>query len=290
MKMKERKPIFCVDITTDKENEVINGSEFITHTASKQRLEEYESKQEALEETVNKSQIPFWLRIVKPLMGGFFLIVMLATVRAGLETAWKNAPALLLSGVLCGVLWLALHLFSKAKEKRVLEEEGAEEQSHEIRQDFKSIHEEMGVPSTAVPVDVLGFRYKMKNDKLIPQALMMQPTPYINVEMRLYASEGAFHLADLEHVYSFRQAEVKRIVTENRRISVLGWNKEEDIRDEKYKPYKLTVNNMGCVFFKPYYVMEIERDGELFGLYIPSYELEIFERLTGKIAQKEEKA
>jgi hypothetical protein len=38
------KPFFCIDITSDKKNEASNGSEFITRTASKQKVEEFENK------------------------------------------------------------------------------------------------------------------------------------------------------------------------------------------------------------------------------------------------------
>ena len=36
------KPLFCIDVTLDKNNETVNGSEFITRTTSKQRIEEFE--------------------------------------------------------------------------------------------------------------------------------------------------------------------------------------------------------------------------------------------------------
>ncbi len=50
----DMKPIFCIDVTLDKKNEIVNGSEFITRTASKQKIEEYENKQEDFEQTVKK--------------------------------------------------------------------------------------------------------------------------------------------------------------------------------------------------------------------------------------------
>ena len=49
----------------------------------------------------------------------------------------------------------------------------------------------------------------------------------------------------------------------------------------------MTVNNMGNVFFKPYYILEIEHNDEIFGIYFPCYELPIFEKLTGLTAQKQ---
>ena len=63
------KPIFCIDVTNNKKNEELNGREFISRTISAQKLENYEEKQETLEEAVEKSQIPVWPRCPLDLSG-----------------------------------------------------------------------------------------------------------------------------------------------------------------------------------------------------------------------------
>ena len=277
----DMKPIFCIDVTLDKKNEIVNGSEFITRTASKQKIEEYENKQEDFEQTVEKSKLPMWLRIIKYLCGLLFWIVLAASVKAGFETALKNAPILVVSGALCGILWIILHFASKAKEKKVLKEEDAERQSKEIHEDFKNIHNELNVPDDAAEVDVLLFKYKMKNGKIRPYVSGLQTTAYMNVSVKMYETNDALHIADLENVYSFAKSELKVITTVNKRISVPTWNKDEDPRMGSFKRYKMTVNNMGDVFFKPYYILEIEHESQIFGIYFPCYELEILERITG---------
>lgn len=279
------KPIFCIDVTFDKKNEIVNGSEFITRTASKQKIEEYENKQEDLEQAVEKSKLPLWLGIIKYLCGLFFLIVLAASAKAGLDTALRNAPILVMSGALCGILWIILHLVSKVKEKKVLKEENVEQQSKEIHEDFKSICNELNVPDDAAEVDVLLFKYKMKNGKISLYTSGLQTTAYINTSVKMYETNDELHIADLEHVYSFAKSELKAITTVNKRISVPAWNKDEDPRMGSFKRYKMTVNNMGDVFFKPYYILEIEHESQIFGIYFPCYELEIFEHLTGLKAE-----
>ena len=112
------KPIFCIDVTSDKKNEVLNGSEFITQTASKQKVEKFNSKQEELQETINKSKLPSWLRIVESLLFLYFVMVFAASARSGLETALKNAPALVISGAVCGVIGLLLFITAKIKNRK----------------------------------------------------------------------------------------------------------------------------------------------------------------------------
>ena len=281
----DMKPLFCIDVTLDKNNEIVNGSEFITRTASKEKIEEYENKQEELEQTVEKSKLPLLLRIIKNLCGLFSLMVLAVSVKAGFETALKNAPILVMSGALCGILWIILHFVSKAKEKKVLKEENAEQQSKEIDEDFKNIHNELNVPDDAAEIDVLLFKYKMKNGKINPYLSGLQTTAYINMSVKLYETNDELHIADLKSVYSFAKSELKVITTVNKRISVPTWNKDEDPRRGSFKRYKMTVNNIGNVFFKPYYILEIEHGSQIFGIYFPCYELEIFEHLTGLKAE-----
>ena len=58
------KPIFCIDITNDKNNESVNGAEFITRSATKQKVDDFEDKVDDFEEIIEKSKLPLWLRII----------------------------------------------------------------------------------------------------------------------------------------------------------------------------------------------------------------------------------
>ena len=265
-----RKPIFCIDITSDKENDSVNGSEFITCTASKQKVEDYETKQGKLDQTIQKSKLPFWFQIIKYLCLCLFLLVLASTIKVGLETALRNAPILVMGGFLDGILGITLHIVSKYKEKKVLEEENAEQQAKDVQEEFLSLQAEMGIPADAVPLDVLGFRYKMKNGEIHPYATAMQMTEYINLAVRIYATSEEIHVADLANVYSFPKSQLTAIRTVNKRIAVPTWNKEEDPTKGRFKPYKMWVNHKtGLISFKPYYILEIKKEDQVFGLYFP---------------------
>lgn len=283
------KPIFGTDVTRNKRNENMNGTEFITRMVSKHTAAQYDAKQEDLEQTVEKSKLPLWLRIVKYLMGGYAGIVIIGTLKAlsnvSLEQALKNAPGLIVSGVVCGVLWGVLHVISKYKAARVLKADNADGQIEEINRDVEEIYRELDVPGNALSVDVLVFRYKEKGDKIVPHTVGLQTTAYMNFEVKMFASDEAIHMADLESVYTFAKSELKAITTVNKRISVPSWNKDCDPRKGEFKPYKMTVSNTGDVFFKPYHILEIERNGQTFGLYFPCYELAAVEALTGLRAE-----
>ena len=92
-------------------------------------------------------------------------------------------------------------------------------------------------------------------------------------------------LTDLESRFEFPLAELRRIRTVRKKISIPTWNKETAPDEDIYKPYKLSVDGYECIHFKPYHILELEHEGETWGIYFPCYELPVFEELTGLKAE-----
>lgn len=109
---------------------------------------------------------------------------------------------------------------------------------------------------------------------------------YFNLEFMAYVKDGYLHLANLEDVHSFRLDEIKSIRIIKKHTTIMSWNKELGPNEEPYKSYKLTVDQYGIVHMKSYNIMEIEHEGQLYGLYFPVYERDSFERLTGLVAEQ----
>ena len=124
------KPIFAIDVTTDKKNDKINGEEFVTRSISAEVQENFEEKTKNFEESIQKSELPAWLSIIKFLCGLFAVIVIAAIIRSLPDTSlaqmFKNASWLIISGAVCGIAWVVLQIISKKKEKTVLAEENIE--------------------------------------------------------------------------------------------------------------------------------------------------------------------
>ncbi len=287
------KPMFCIDITLDKKNEQINGTEFTTAKVSEKLSESFENTENDVKNIENETKLPLWMRIVKTASGFLGLILFCGIIRGtsdiGISRAYGNAPYLFWICGICLLCWLILTLLAKSREKEVLETDETNETLETLERDIQSIYDELGVPADADSVDVLMFRYKIKKGIPVAYAVNMMPTPYLNFEFKLYRTEDRLCFADLDSVVSLDISKLKAIRRVNKRISVISWNKEEEPTKGIYKPYKMTVNNMGCVFFKPYYILEMENNGELWGIYFPPYELSVFEKLTGLTAEEKEK-
>ena len=95
-------------------------------------------------------------------------------------------------------------------------------------------------------------------------------------------------LATVGEVYAFPIANIKKIKEINKRITVGGWNKEESYDSKEYKKYKITANNMGILFFKPYYSIIVNNGIEDFEILVPSYDIESILEITNLDIEKEE--
>ncbi len=282
------KPIFAIDITTDKKNEVVNGEEFITRRVSEQTMNKYEQKTEKLDGTMQKSQLPLWLRIIKYVLGLAALIVLAGTIKAGvsLEEAINNAGWLIITGIVCGAGWIVLHLASRQKEKVVLDEERAEDQVEDINTDIKKMYEELQVPANAITIDVLCFKYAEKNGEIKIKAPGFQTFQFINAESLAFRQDGCLHLAGIDVVRSFPLEELKRIRVIKKHSTMASWNKEQGPTEEPYKSYKLGVDQYGNVHIGSYAILELERGGQVYGIYFPSYEIDRIARLLGLTAEE----
>lgn len=282
------KPVFAIDITTDKKNETVNGEEFITRRVSKQTMSLFEQKTERLDGTVEKSQLPLWMRILKYVFGFIALIVLAGVLRAGvsLEEALHNAAWLILLGVGSGIGWIALHLISKQKEKVVLAEENAEEQIEDLNADVKAMYAELGVPAGATAIDVLWFRYTDKDGNIKIKAPGIQTFEFFNSEALAFKEDGCLQLASIDVVHSFPLDELKRLKVIKKHSSIASWNKDAGPTEDPYKEFKLTVDQYGSIHIRSYAILELERGGETFGIYFPSYEIDKISILVGLIPEE----
>lgn len=78
---------------------------------------------------------------------------------------------------------------------------------------------------------------------------------------------------------------LRAIRTVKKRIIFTGWNKDDRPESKRYKPYKMGTNQYGCVICRWYHILELELDGEIYGVYFPPYERPAFEAATGLKAE-----
>lgn len=279
------KPFLGIDLTTDKKNEQFNGAEFLVMKPSSAMAQSFEQSSKKAEETIERSKLPLPLRITQLICGSLGAISAAGIIRGlgtvSLSQVYKNAPWVFWLGGICLFVWGILKTISTLKEKTVL---GTEESSHtltNLEKTCAAVYSEMSVPSEAKEVDILSFLYKIKNNKIKVCERGMQIAPYLNPVLKIFSDSENLYIANLEGKYAFPLSSLVSIHTAKKRIRIAGWNKEIGFKQGEYKQYKLERNNIGNIFCKNYYILEVYHDSVSYGIYIPCYELPIFEELTG---------
>ena len=279
------KPLFSVDITSDKKNEVPTGAEFIVRSLSKEEMQEVENRRDDFDKSTEKSSLPSWFFIVEYAFVVIAFIIYAVSGRIGFEKVMKDSPILMISGTACGIIWIVLHTFSNYKKNMKRKEN--EERIFEINEERDFIlYEKLGVPKNAKNADVLIFSYTVENGTVTPYFPDFLSTPYFNSAVKIYESGDAVNIADGEgNLYSFKKNEFKSISACDEQISVNEWNKKDSPSSEKFKSHVTSVDK-DKITVKSYYILHIERGGENFGIRFPSYEIELFEGITKLKAEK----
>jgi len=278
-----------IDLTNDKKNEKVNGEEFLVARPSIASSQSLERSAQSVDETVKKSKLPGILRGVQWLSGITAIALAYGVVKAFIEkenitlsSAYHKAPWIFWLCIGCAVLWALLKFLSVRREKAVMGSDEGVRAAKNLIVNAEAVYSELSVPSYAREADVLSFLYKIKDEKVKVCESAKRIVPYFNPIFRVYADANNLYLAHLnDGKFRIPLSSVKAIRTEKKRVRMMGWNKEEKYNSETYRKYKIMVDNMGCITFKGYHIIEFDHNGEEWGIYIPSYELPTFEALTG---------
>lgn len=277
------KPFLCIDITENKKNDANNGEDLIIAKAHQDRIDSLNSQREAAEGVMEKSQLPLPAKIVERLslffMLTFGISIAFESFNAGFVQTFKTVPALFIIFFVALAVWVTMLIIAKKRHDKIIAQYSSEDVVENMKKSIEQSYEDMNVPKTAVNADVLIFRYKIKDGKIIPKAMPMMPTAFINIDFKLFLYDDSLCIADIESLYSVPLASLKAIKHISEKISVPNWNKDKSFNDETYRQFNLTSNNYGCISFDSYYILEFEHSGEPWGIYFPPYELNTFENL-----------
>ncbi|MBE7074931.1 MAG: hypothetical protein E7376_03030 [Clostridiales bacterium] len=280
------KPIFGIDITTDKKNTKMNAEEFIIRTTSNACQQNIKTAEKNYEVAEKLEKLPTFLNIIKYACGILGLISVTAIFESGIDIgfaqAYKNASYIIWISFALIIIWLILCFISHKKKK--LHKSETNHAISVLDQNIKNSYEDLNIPETASNLDILGFCYKIKNDEPVVKSVGLSITPYINLNSKIFIENNNLCIADAENVYAFSLEKLKSIKTIKKSITLPFWNKEELPNDDKYKEYKIVVN-MGFVLVKFYYILELEHNNQTYGIYFPNYELPTIEKITGIIAE-----
>ena len=259
-------PLFCVDITENRNNDRINGcdTELLVQKTSDLLSSSHDRLLERAETVEGHARMPAFLVLIWYLCGILALLIVLAVVKnlstLSLARMFLNAPWMFFACPICAVVWLVLTLLARRREKTVLGSEEAARTASRLESSQKAIFDELGIPADAATVDVLLFRYVVRNGQIRPKELAVSAS-YVVAQMQLFADAERLYLADVGGKCAIPRSSLRAIRTVKKRIRFTGWNKDDRPESKRYKPYKLGTNQYGCVICRWYHILEPELDG-----------------------------
>ncbi|MBR3790162.1 MAG: hypothetical protein IKJ86_09245, partial [Clostridia bacterium] len=170
------------------------------------------------------------------------------------------------------------YLFPK-KKKEIESDEEIKLANDRVAAIENSLESRLGVSIDAVKVDIFSFNYKTK-DNVFKPFVNGRAT---NCEFKMFLENDKLCLVEISSgKYVIPYTSIKSIREEKGNIAFYMWNKEEKYNDEKYKKYKIAYDtHLRMYSVKKYYVVELEVNGEAWGIFVPPYEAETFKRVLG---------
>lgn len=281
------KILFGMNITKSRKEPEIWGDELVVQTLPPEQVEALKRETDKLQYREERLKLPEALRWVKAVSMVATLGLLGAIIHALIINPFINIPEHVY--VLCyimlgfGFIWGVLELAQWIRKALRGSEKLRMTQQARVYSMMQNAYATLGVPMDAATVDVLVSCFKVKGDK--PFLMGVYPATFINPEMRAYRMEDTLYLASTEKKYAIPLAGIKGFEKNRFRVSIFGWNKEQDITEEPFNAYKIRPVFYGYTM-KPYYALEFEHEGEQWRLLIPPYELSTFEYLVGKEAKQ----
>ena len=281
------KPFLGIDITTNRKNEQLNGNEFLILKPSEILSQTLDKTTEQKEAIIKNSKLPFLLRIIKSicLFLAFICVSGLLRARVSLAEAYHNAPWIFWLLPICVILFILLTICEKVKSRQVLD---TDENQHALATHdrvMKDIFAELAVPDNAKDVDVLSCYYTERNGKIKAIEKGLQLHQFANLIFKVYRDNENLYLVNCDGKYAFPLSSLSSIRMVKKHTVIKEWHKEEPYDKGIYKQYKLSIDKFGCLNCNSYYILEVVHNAETYGIYIPCYELPVFEELTGLRAE-----
>ena len=280
------KLLFGTDITNDKNNTELAGSEFIVERTDRATLDSLERANEKVEHEIEKTKLPTALRLIKSIAGYAFAAMAILFVRfyfnnstegVGFSQIYARIPWALWIAVGGGIVWVVLAIIAHKHSEEIVQTGDlafADKNSDLI---VESIYRNFSVPEGTPDTDILCISYKQKNGEIKPKSRKTLPA-HINIAFKVFNDGTRLCIAERANKYAIDLSCIKGIRRVDKRIYMAPWNKDEYFNEGIYKQYKMTANQYGHVYMKYYYALEFVSNGVEWELHFPCYEFETFKK------------
>lgn len=281
------KPFYGIDNTQNADNEKENGDEFLVQKPDERLYKEYDKALNGVFAKISKKfRLPFILKTFQYLfllLGGMLLCILVeyffSEENAGFNTIVLQVIYVV---IICAAGFLILH-FAVKKLKKKEDKDETDLQSRRVQSLLRQILNNLEVPADALEIDVLSFNYEQKNGEIKIDKCGMSVPLFNPMSFYIYKDEENFYLVCDSGKYAFKLSSIKNLHRIEHKNALFFWNKNTPCNEGEYKRYKMREDEFGNIRCKAYYILEVEKDGEEWGIYFPEYETEIMKNVAGKL-------
>ena len=164
------KEFFGIDVTLDKNSEILNCQEFLSRQPSAAHTAALDSAAAALDKLSNKAKLPKVFRIVYTVVSFLAFCLVLGIIRSLgrvsiTQTMENAAPLVYLTGILL-LIWAIMSLWKHRRNQKVTSTEEFLGAARRVETAAAACLTAMGVPENAPKVDVMSCRYTVKKGKI----------------------------------------------------------------------------------------------------------------------------
>lgn len=282
------KPFLGIDVTFNPENEQKNDRDFLAMETPAYLLTNLDKATDRMSKAIKKSKLPGWLEFIHwlaGLLGAIFgASFILALFRGNVFKGFNNAPWVYYIGFGSIILWVILTVIGTKHENKVLKTPESVKAKEDALASFDTILDYLGVPKDSEEIDVLSCKYFADAEGGLPKVYKapLQSTSFLNLSFRIFKDADTLYLSNPHGKYAFPLKSLRTIRTVFEDATIPNWQKDHDYDSDKYKIYTITYDkNLDIFHTSPYHILELELNGEIYGIYFPCYEIRTIENLTG---------
>ena len=271
---------------TDKNNDIMNGECFVRRRLSAPLEQTYDRLVSAEEQFREKRRLPAFVRGVKWVAGMTAFAIPCLLLEECSSGGSRRKPAnphaytiIILIGVLMFLLWLILTAVEVSRIRNQEESADFRTTRSEGEAFQQSAKEDLGVPESAVPMDLLCSKYHWVDGKIY-SVTSRWVWYYGNIEFSTWRQGDCLCLADTTMrleipLDAFRGAE-----WQNCGYNFSAWNKASPYRSPEFKPYRISFSN-GALWSYRYLAVRLNYEKEDYELRVPGWEAESLRVITG---------
>lgn len=271
------KNLFSVNVKTNE----VRGEEFVIRRPVSDLSRKSEEAIQTLSAYKKKGAMPLWYNLI---MYAFVLASVICIpaflegcLDNGFEITYQRGSWALYIGGAGLILGFTMYIIKRVRLTKLVHNPEVVDFVSDMDKLTDRIRESLHVPENCADIDVFSRPYKMKNGK---EKQYSHFFAYFNLSFWVFKEDDLLCFACAEGVYGIPVSSITEIVLNKKTVSVPQWNKDEPIKNEKYKPYVKT-NNNGMYFIKKHYSIRFMRRGEEWEILIPAYDIDVITELTG---------